>query len=430
MQRNYKDEHGITLPLVAICLFVILGMAALAIDVVSLYVARTEAQRAADAAGLAAAKAMVDTGFTSGLALTPTDVCSGGPASAANQEATKAAAQNMIAGQAGAVQSLACNLSNPQNPRVTVTIQRTGLPTFFSRIWGNTGNSVTATATAEAFNPSGQTGAPPISVASVKPFLIPNCNPGGGPGFPCTAFFFSGPGNALNAPSAYIDIVPPFTFNQGKVNPGSGANANEYLVVDMSSMPAIGCPSTAALPSGSCSRAGNGGLYDAIACANTNAIKCGDPLTVHAMTGMGNDRPDAAQGTQCLIHSSGATAVACTSPNTTYDQDCFIPGPPTMATTIQGGISNPNPLLRSKPNISRSDSIVTVPVYDGTNNPCPGGTCGPVTVIGFLQLGVQEVDTNGNFKAYVLNAAGCGSSTGTPISGGGVSPIPVRLVHN
>jgi hypothetical protein len=29
----------------------------------------------------------------------------------------------------------------------------------------------------------------------------------------------------------------------------------------------------------------------------------------------------------------------------------------------------------------------------------------------------------------VMNVIGCGSTSGTPISGGGVSPIPVRLVQ-
>ena len=42
----------------------LLAMAALAIDVVTLYVARTEVQRAADAAALAGAKALADSGVT------------------------------------------------------------------------------------------------------------------------------------------------------------------------------------------------------------------------------------------------------------------------------------------------------------------------------------------------------------------------------
>jgi uncharacterized membrane protein len=50
--------------LVAISIVSLLAMAALAIDVVTLYVARTEAQRAADAAALAGAKAMADSGIT------------------------------------------------------------------------------------------------------------------------------------------------------------------------------------------------------------------------------------------------------------------------------------------------------------------------------------------------------------------------------
>src|SRR5437764_14162655 len=114
MQTHRKNERGLTLLLVAICLLVIVSMAALAIDVVSLYVARTEAQRAADAAAMAAAKVIADTGFTSGLALTTTDVCGTGTSGAANQQAIAAAAQNLIAGQAASVQSVSCNLTNPQ----------------------------------------------------------------------------------------------------------------------------------------------------------------------------------------------------------------------------------------------------------------------------------------------------------------------------
>ncbi len=75
------------------------------------------------------------------------------------------------------------------NPLVTVQVTRSSLPTFFSRIWGNAGNSVSATATAEAFNPSasdintngGATGTViPVQPSCVKPWIVPNqdpCNP-------------------------------------------------------------------------------------------------------------------------------------------------------------------------------------------------------------------------------------------------------------
>ena len=59
-----EQQRGQTILLVAFSLVVILGMAALAIDVVTLYTARSEAQRSADAAALAGAKMLVDSGMT------------------------------------------------------------------------------------------------------------------------------------------------------------------------------------------------------------------------------------------------------------------------------------------------------------------------------------------------------------------------------
>ena len=62
--RRRPRERGQTLVLVAVALVSLLGMAALAIDVTTLYVAHGELQRAADAAALAGAKAFVDSGVT------------------------------------------------------------------------------------------------------------------------------------------------------------------------------------------------------------------------------------------------------------------------------------------------------------------------------------------------------------------------------
>src|ERR1700733_10339080 len=59
-----RGERGQTILLVAISIVSLLAMAALAIDVVTLYVASTEIQRAADAAALVGAKAIADSGFT------------------------------------------------------------------------------------------------------------------------------------------------------------------------------------------------------------------------------------------------------------------------------------------------------------------------------------------------------------------------------
>jgi len=72
ISRKQSQERGQTIALVALTIVTLLAMAALAIDVVTLYVAKGEVQRAADAAALAAdaaalvaAKAFVDSGVTS-----------------------------------------------------------------------------------------------------------------------------------------------------------------------------------------------------------------------------------------------------------------------------------------------------------------------------------------------------------------------------
>jgi len=82
-----------------------------------------------------------------------------------------------------------------------------------------------------------------------------------------------------------------------------------------------------------------------------------------------------------------------------------------------------------------SDSIITVPLYKAaTTMPPPNNQ---VTIVGFLQLFVNYVGAgpgaaSDDINVYILNVIGCGNSaaSGTPVSGGGVSPIPVRLIHN
>src|SRR5712691_5148039 len=59
-----RNEGGQTLILVAVSLLSLVGIAALAIDMTTLYVARAEIQHGADAAALAGAKAFVDSGGT------------------------------------------------------------------------------------------------------------------------------------------------------------------------------------------------------------------------------------------------------------------------------------------------------------------------------------------------------------------------------
>src|SRR5213076_2993025 len=88
--RSRRDERGVTMVLVAVAMIAIIAMAALSIDVISLYLVREEAQRSADAAALAAARVISISGMTGD----PTNataswgpIC-GGSTSAATQAAT------------------------------------------------------------------------------------------------------------------------------------------------------------------------------------------------------------------------------------------------------------------------------------------------------------------------------------------------------
>src|ERR1017187_10742229 len=89
-----KKEQGIILTLVAVFMLAVVGaMAALSIDVVTLYTARSEAQLAADAAALAGARVLADSGMTSSTA---------GPAGTedlARKIATQVAANNPVGGR-------------------------------------------------------------------------------------------------------------------------------------------------------------------------------------------------------------------------------------------------------------------------------------------------------------------------------------------
>lgn len=63
-----KNERGVVIVLVAVFMLFVMGaMAALSIDVVTMYTARSEAQLAADAASLAGARVLANSGMTSGV---------------------------------------------------------------------------------------------------------------------------------------------------------------------------------------------------------------------------------------------------------------------------------------------------------------------------------------------------------------------------
>jgi len=178
--RN-RHERGQTMVLVAVSIVSLLAMAALAIDVVTLYVARTEIQGAADAAALAGAKAIADSGLTtlpsSDTHFAATQTLAQSMAQSAIA-AVLAAPNNQVAGVALAgtpTFNFTPNVNGAiNNPRVTVALTRTGLPTFFAHIWGRTAVTVSTSATAEAYNPSNMANFTPITRTGVKPWLVAN----------------------------------------------------------------------------------------------------------------------------------------------------------------------------------------------------------------------------------------------------------------
>ncbi len=167
-----------------VMLFVVGAMAALSIDVVTLYTARSEAQLAADGAALAAARVIANSGATSdptGAVLTTVTSSTGLAAAIASQVAEG----NQVGGTQLTATNVTVTFGNttppPYNPTVTVKIQA-NLPAFFARIWGTTIVTVSASATAEAYNPGVyESGAIPVAPICVKPWLLPNMSPNPGP---------------------------------------------------------------------------------------------------------------------------------------------------------------------------------------------------------------------------------------------------------
>lgn len=425
-----KGERGQTIALVAASLVALLGMAALSIDVVTLYVARGEAQRAADAAALAGASIFATSSFTTVPgSLNPSDVCSTagpGSASAVNKLAEAAAHENLISNLPATITSIVCTtgVAANGNPRVSVTVARNNLPTFFSRIWNSANSSVSATALAEAYNASGQTAMP--TVKGVKPWLVPNCDPNAGvtgvlPAA-CIGHEFVNPATgAIPVGSAYIGTPISLTrINPTAATPTPPVPGNFYPL-ELNSV-SRSCP---AATSPSCGSVLTNNYEDDISCASSTELKCGPvsggaiSVLTTAGTGYGNRTRRA---TRCLVHADNE--------GLGQGQDEIIGAGPPL--TIRAGDNYPISSLNGE-TVSRSDSVVTVPLYDGSTLCTGPGTCGiTITVVGFLQIGINQTTTfapgSPQLRGVILNAVGC-NGTAPGVSAGTTSPVAVRLIH-
>ena len=478
-------ERGVTMVLVALAMVAMIAMAALSIDVVMLYLAREEAQRSADAAALAAARVISLSGMTgdpSNISGLWSAIC--GPGGTATQAATAVATQSAVgnavpttvnvvysAGSGGSSGSNSdCSSSGipaafAVNPMVTVQVQRSSLPTFFSRIWGRGGSTVSASATAEAFNPSnsgnvsnGTTGTiTPVQPRCVKPWLVPNQDPlypqpspnGSNYANYCNQSVAVGgcsslvsttdgsithPGISLNGTGANGVIGETFWLspdcdhtnpacNRRQPQPGANYYRPGYVQgpPNLQFVPAADPPaSPVAVPSWA---TGMDLYQQAIAgCDQSTVYQCSVQSTVE----LGGGRPniDYATADAVMLLSREANL------NTLNDGQDSINNT-AYPFQILAGTANPIPGLAGNPGnaITSSSSIASLPIYDAANT--IGGGASPVTIVGFLQVFINQVDQYGNVSVTILNVAGCGNGTGMPVGSipvTGSSPVPVRLI--
>jgi Putative Flp pilus-assembly TadE/G-like len=439
-----RHERGQTIAIVAVSMVSLLAMAALAIDLTTLYVARGEIQRAADSAALAGAKAFVDSGVTSnpgngGLQAVAQQL--------ANSYATAAASQNNVAGSsAQMVSAPTLDFRLRGNPRVTVRLQKTSPPVFFARIFGTTAASVSASATAEAYNPAfsqNNTGSYlPAAPKCVKPFLVPNADPNSTSNPPPQ--FVDETTGMVNQSQTFLGEQITLTaacksngLGQGcQLSPpnNSPPSPGEYLPMVAPSTHTY-CPSDAAPGCGGA----NTDFEQSVECCDGNAFsfqQCGGSANLatwdQTINPGGPNRP-AQSGLQCLIHTTTTGPVSGTSQQDSINANNLFSGSGSPQ-IFPGSFNQSRYNVSANSMVDTSDSIITVPLFHLPKNaPMPS----QVTVVGFLQLFVDWVQgpqgqPQTDMTAHIVNIIGCGTNTasGAPVSGGGVSPIPVRLIHN
>ncbi|MGA7909279.1 MAG: pilus assembly protein TadG-related protein, partial [Candidatus Sulfotelmatobacter sp.] len=424
-------ERGFTMALVAVALVSIIAMAALSIDIGTFYEAKAEAQRSADAAALAAARVISISGITgdpNNISPSWSTVC-GSSTSLANLTAVKVAQQNLIAGvaipsssvtvsygagTAGGSSASCVGVANfGVNPIITVTVKRTSLPIFFGRIFSLVGGtvsstSVSGTASAEVYNSSASgtvgPGMIPVNPRCVKPWIIPNNDPGNSPNpFVSTAdgsiqnqgvFQIAGKGVIGESFNINADCAPNTTTNNCQFplypagfiydNPPTWNSANRPNALEY--IPAFIQANAGAAPSCSAANAFSKAI---VGCDQSTVYACGtltgaqadlteNPVTPTALAG------DTGSAVQCLINSA------------TGGQDVLNTG--NFPFEIEAGFSSPlvqKTIVNNFDVVTTSNSIVTLPIFDSAVPliPAPQPT---VTIVGFLQVFINNVDVNGN----------------------------------
>ena len=474
-----ESERGVTLALVAVGMFAIIAMAALSIDIATLYQANTEAQRAADAAALTAARVISMSGMTGDPNNSSNSwqmVCGTNPGTATQAaQAVAQQSQNMVAGatttatvsygtgtgvsDCSSLVGTSGAASFAVNPIITVKVTQSNLRTYFSRIWFQSVSSISASATAEAYNPSNSalagTALVPVQPRCVKPWVVPNydplhppldktsgkyCSQAGEP--TCTTLVTTSSG-AITTPGVTVangvgvigeefTLVPDCTGTGTPCTFSTQPQANFTLPTRMPNLQYVPgqVNNAVAVATGgiSCKDASSQYAQAIAGCDQTTQFQCGVPLGGYNVDALDWNPPlgDTGNGAQCLIHSS--------APALGEGQDALAAGGTyryAYPFQIQVGSNSPvTGLVPATSQITSSDSIVSFPIYDNTATTLGSGAETPVTIVGFLQAFINNVNPDGTVDVVVMNIVGCGSGAATvgttPLTGS--SPVPVRLI--
>jgi hypothetical protein len=425
-----KGQRGSSLAIIGVAMVALVGMMGLGIDSVSLYTGKSEAQRAADAAALAGAQEFVVSGFTSGLVTQAT------VKTLATTQAIAAGQKNKVGGVAPSIPAanVTFDFTHAGNPLITVQVGAT-MPTYFMRMFGINTASIAATATAEAYNPTGSTtNGPTLCTSCLRPFLVPNCDP---------VHLLAQPSGNTNCPPSgvagqnqdYLLVPPNYTVKRPQIAP-TGIVGESWTL--HTGGPSTGTPSQWYSVAFLGSQSKNAYQTNISSC-NTDAIVCGTVL--QTLDGKAVGPSD--HGINNLIHATGN--------GLNNGQDTIDVSGGATPFPMHAGSNNPlvtAGIISAGAQVMQSDSLVTTPVYDGSVlNP---GTS-TVTVVGYLQMFITEVQHNKTddfITAIITNVMSCGSATGGTcaaggnagaggggsgtsgtVTAGGSGFVPIRLVH-
>ncbi len=358
MKSQKSAERGVSIIIVAAGLTTFLGFLAIVLDLGMLYAARSDAQKAADAASLAGAKYFLDQGsLPTTLTQTMRDE--------SKAYAKAIGSQNTIRGGAIQASEVVINdadiqlvSTNPHVFQVTSRVQRTGLSTYFASIFGVNAVDVSAVAVARASKSSGSSGSPtPFNVGAkcLKPWIVQDVSPDGDSygEEDLGSMVLLHDDQSVNGSSKWGIIAPCPTYTPPPTEPCDGGNSSPVY-------------------------------YDNIVKCNPNTYYCNAGATVNDVPG--NKVGKTQDGVRDLIHMGGGKQ----SEGTSNGQDTITwtgTGTANFDYTITGGSNNPIPALQGQ-TITQSDSIIIVPL---TTDPPPGNGQLKMNITGFLKLFVTQI---------------------------------------